>query len=793
MTIEELKIEALKLQAEALKKEEPVVKTEQASPTVVETEKPPATFEENLISWMASFALKEDPNQPPKPYHNPPPFYDESEVEGQVSPETFAIFQKFLEAQTSDKKSSIAQQLSKGGLELAEAGKAGVVDVPDTVALYKEGGRQLNIPPAAQKVLEGIANTVITGLGYAEAGIGYTVGSVADLLVKAGVSESSAKKLAKDVMAMPEAFAGSPSQFFKIKGELIKPEIPSVAKTTAKATEAPQMNEQEIAKLIRESVGTGKSADKAIEKLIAQAKINPEVKEMAERLGFKLPFDIFTEGEIVKQSVAITRDVKASVADVVWRQDVEEAIIQADNVIKELGATDLSTISKNIGDALETTQTSLKVRESDLFDRINGNLDKKIVGLVQKTEKVDITNTLDEINRLIKEEGIESLDPKIKAILKRKDLTYGGLLRLKEIIGDGAFKNKGPYSDTSTGQLKLLYNKLKDDQFANAIRIGGDEVEDLLKAANNITVKRKEIEGTLVSILGKDLKGSIATKLKGAITSGSKGDISNTNRIIQSIPEEFRKEAILTAIQDATRATGPRGNVNFGFAQFSTLFQKLKEQKVVFKEISKSLGPDTTKVLEELAEISKRITEARANVAQTGKANQALLTSIQAENVLEKFLTGSRTARIVGGLTGTATSLAIPIPGIGGLLATAFASIKFTPKDRLKLLGDLFNNIKFRQMIEEVAQTGSASDETLSSVVKLPLYKRWAKTMGIDDGRNWLQGAIVTTAESPPETEANQALDEIIEEQSSLDQSPSALGILDSISGQTADKIRQYV
>ena len=202
MTIEELKIEALKLQAEALKKEEPVVKTEQASPTVVETEKPPATFEENLISWMASEGK------------TPPPYYDESEVEGQVSPETFAIFQKFMEAQTSDKKSSIAQQLSKGGMELAEAGKAKVVDVPDVVDVYKEGGTQLNIPPAAQKVLEGIANTAITGLGYAEAGIGYTVGSVADLLVKAGVSESSAKKLAKDVMAMPEAFAGSPSQFF---------------------------------------------------------------------------------------------------------------------------------------------------------------------------------------------------------------------------------------------------------------------------------------------------------------------------------------------------------------------------------------------------------------------------------------------------------------------------------------------------------------------------------------------------------------------------------------------------
>ena len=78
----------------------------------------------------------------------------------------------------------------------------------------------------------------------------------------------------------------------------------------------------------------------------------------------------------------------------------------------------LHEISEKIGNTLQTTQQSLKVREGDLFDRINGNSEKNIVGLVKKTEKADITNTINEINRIINEEGIESLDPKIKAILK---------------------------------------------------------------------------------------------------------------------------------------------------------------------------------------------------------------------------------------------------------------------------------------------------------------------------------------------------------------------------------------
>ena len=63
--------------------------------------------------------------------------------------------------------------------------------------------------------------------------------------------------------------------------------------------------------------------------------------------------------------------------------------------------------------------------------------------------------------------------------------------------------------------------------------------------------------------------------------------------------------------------------------------------------------------------------------------------------------------------------------------------------------------------------------------------------MGIDDGRNWLQGAVVTTVDSPP-PEANEALDTIVEEQSSLDQSSSAQDIIKSVTPSTIDKIRQY-
>ena len=46
------------------------------------------------------------------------------------------------------------------------------------------------------------------------------------------------------------------------------------------------------------------------------------------------------------------------------------------------------------------------------------------------------------------------------------------------------------------------------------------------------------------------------------------------------------------------------------------------------KKIIKTLGPESRKLLDDFYEISRRVTDARANVLTTGKANQALVNSM---------------------------------------------------------------------------------------------------------------------------------------------------------------------
>ena len=194
--------------------------------------------------------------------------------------------------------SPIRSDMASEGMELVGT----KVDIPDEVPLYSKDGVQVPIPKPVQVVLEGLANLGISAVGLGEAGIGYVVGLIADGFVKSGIqSRAEAERLARDIMAMPEAFAGS-------LGTIARGSIPKVktkkkpVEPTVKPVETPEMTEAQIGKLIRTAASKGMGSDRALEKLIAQAKINPEIKEMAERLGFKLPFDIFAEGEIIKRT-----------------------------------------------------------------------------------------------------------------------------------------------------------------------------------------------------------------------------------------------------------------------------------------------------------------------------------------------------------------------------------------------------------------------------------------------------------------------------------------------------------
>jgi hypothetical protein len=631
--------------------------------------------------------------------------------------------------------SPIRSDMASEGKELIGA----KVDIPDKMRLYSEDGMEITIPKPVQAVIEALASAGISGFGVAEAGAGYTVGTIADIAVKLGANRSTAERFARDIMAMPEAFAGKLGTLpiTKIaRGSFPKVKTDKKPEATVKQVDSPEMTDAEIGNLIRTASSKGMGSEKALEKLIAQAKINPEVKKKAEDLGFNLPFDIFTESPIIQQAAGITRDVKGSVASAAFDKEILDATRQADTVIEDLGASsDISLISSKINRSLNDLQIDLDKKAEQLY--------KQVDKTIKKPEPVELQNTIALLNQIVQDAGIESLSPKLRAILKRKNITYGGLIQLKSDIGQ-AMKGSGPFKDASSGQLKRVYGSLVEDQLLNASRLGGDEIKETLVKANQLTAKKKALEENIVKAMGKDLEGSLANNLRTSITTASKGDIGKINRTLDIVPEELKKEAILTALNTLSRTPENK----FSFSKFRKLFTGMESNKEILNILNKNLGADSVKILSDLNDISTRIVRAQANVSTTGKANQALLNSMMAESIIEKFLSGGMLARATRGGLGGAAGLISGVPYVAPATAAIFQAIKVAPKERLNMAGELFNSVQFRNLIDNVSEAGQASSEVINNLANSPVYKRWSKTMGIEDPRNWLNTAIVSSAET---------------------------------------------
>ena len=127
----------------------------------------------------------------------------------------------YVAPETEQGPTNLRGEFSQQGIDLARQASfqgGGVVDVPDEIALYSEDGLQIPIPQIVQSILETAGDLGAFAGGLTTGGMGYVVGAMADVAVKAGMSESGARRLARDIMAMPDAFAGSLGTLAKPRG-----------------------------------------------------------------------------------------------------------------------------------------------------------------------------------------------------------------------------------------------------------------------------------------------------------------------------------------------------------------------------------------------------------------------------------------------------------------------------------------------------------------------------------------------------------------------------------------------
>ncbi len=501
-----------------------------------------------------------------------------------------------------------------------------------------------------------------------------------------------------------------------------------------------EVTEEEVGTLIKKASGTGFGSTAARDRLADLAQVNVAAKEAADRLGIQLPADVFSDNPQVRAAAGLTRSIAGGEAEAAWRNTVTQAVDKADDAIKQFDATFVEgavapgVVSQKIKDTLTKTRSDLNTEAGKIYNSVDAK--------VPKTTLVDLPKlreTLDAVKAEVGEAGMSAPERSLSKMIEAGNVTYGRLKREKQLIGNAINKLESPYGSMAEADLKRLYAALADDQLTNVGNVGGETLRQELRAANLLYAKERALGKRIVNAFGQDIEGSVANKMRTAITSAAKGDTGEFNRLLKTVPDDLRKETLATALASVTRSVRGAEKGGFGFSEFADLYPKLRANPSVFKTIVDTLGKDSADVLRDLFEVSKRVTEARANVLTTGKANQALLQGMQAESLIGKVMESTLAKGVVTGAAATGG------PILAGAASVITSALTQGNKDALKSAGKLFADESFQSLAIEAATKGESA-ASLRRAALSPAFSKFADTVGlpknVDARIQFLQSAI---------------------------------------------------
>jgi hypothetical protein len=555
----------------------------------------------------------------------------------------------------------------------------------------------------------------------------------------AGVSSVGARAAGAGVRAAPEAAP--------VARAVPSTPVASVAETVI--PKAVAQTPEQIGALTAKASSGGMGAVKAQEELAAAARLNPEAKAAADRLGIDLPADVFSDSDMVKAAAGLTRSEVGKEPEAFWRRAVKDARDKADEIMAAMdGSPDIASVSESVKGALSSAQESLKKAAKTLYEKVDA--------AVPKGSPASVENTVKALNQVIADlGGTKGMAPAEKALFDMvtnpdQPVTYGRLLREKALIGKAIARGESPYSSLDSATLGRMYGAIAEDQLATVTALGDDATRAQLREANMLTAKQKGLEKRIVAAYGSDLDGSIGAKLRSAVVQGAKGDIAGLARIIKVIPEDLRKQAVATALTAATRsarATEP----GFGLSEFAKTFGGIKANKPVYNLIGKTIGPEGMAMLDDLLTVAQRIASADSNVLRTGKANQALVAGMMADGLVGRVLKSSAGQKAVrAGASGLGFVTGGPVGGmVGGEVGVALTQ---GTRETLAAAGRLFASEEFKALAVKAAQ-GDAT--AVQSVARLPVFRAWAKAAGVKDVTEWLSDLKAPAAAAGAQDAAN--------------------------------------
>jgi hypothetical protein len=581
------------------------------------------------------------------------------------------------------------------------------------------------------------------GMGTKLQGIGQTLAAQPAAELAGSAASMGASKIAEQQGASPLAQAGIGLVAGAGASRLASPSPLVIPKAAG---------DDSVGTLIRKAAAGDKTARQTIADMAA---INPDARKAARDLEIELPADVFSDNPQVRSAAGLGRSVAGGAEEAAWQRTVKGAVERADEVMEDFGATFIegtpapAVASARVKDSLMAAKKELSDQAKALYDEIDAAVPKSTPATFNSTKA-----TLADIAQEVGESGMSAQEKRLLEMVNDPATTYGRLQREKALIGQAIAKKDSPYGNMEAGALKRLYGAMAEDQLDSVAEIGNEALKEKLISANLMYGKEREVGKQIVDLFGKDFSGSIADKMRMAITSSSKGDTGAFTRLMDSVPDDLKKEVTATALASVARSGSGATKGNFGFAEFTKAYQGLRANPEVYKKIVTNLGADSDAMLRDLYEVSKRVTDARAAVLTTGKANQAILEGLTAQNLIEKAL-GSVVGRgavaaggaALGGTLGGGTFGASVGAGMSNALVE---SLSRGEKAKLEAVGKLFRSQAMQDAIIEAATTNTITPARAKELARSSAFQAFAKAvklpMATDQLDTWILSAVQAKA-----------------------------------------------
>jgi hypothetical protein len=621
--------------------------------------------------------------------------------------------------------------LTQAGIEATQAAAGGTFD-PSEIALAGAGGAggQL-LAEAIPAVVSGVRNLRRGPAGALPEAI--PVPSAPE--VPSGMGMPSPAAIVPEAPIMPTQAAPMAAPVAGVAEEVV----------TEAAAPSRFIPTEELDNLISTATKKGAQGKAAQQKIIELAEINPEAKAAAESLGFELPIDVYADNPQIRAALGLERSQFGTPAQGEWDVTLRNAIDNADNISQQFdalfikGVPATGAVSQKIKTGLEQSKNALESQASALY--------KKVDEGVSANDPVNLDNLFTTLQDVVAEVGEGGLNQQEKKLLDlfqtgeagAGDITYGRLIREKNLIRRAKEGKESPYGSLDEASLMRLEGALTKDQLDNVERIAGEETRRNLRAANLLYAKQSALGKRMVSAFGRDLEGDLNSLLLGAISESKAGGARKFNKLIKTVPEEYRKEALATAIASATRSKASQG---FGFAEFRDFYPALRANPEVFGKIAKEMGPDWVKAMNSLLTVSKRMTDARSvSGLRTGATTQAeLRKSLAAQGKLQNFLNSTMAKRGVGFVAGST-------PGVNMFVPDIIEWMSKLGKNKLDAAQQLFKDPAFLDALEQSASQGAPSKAAVNKLSMNQRFRSYAKAFGIsDDPKVWLNSTLSAAA-----------------------------------------------